>query len=437
MIIYYSEAVELKDNTLIDDGICIWGHFVQYWNTHDIDTSNIVNGKPLHYWKNQISGTVPEGAGQVILGNCINVTVKNQVLSSCSSGIQLGFSSYNYIVNNTVSACSQESIHLNFNSPFNHITDNNVSYNYEGIRIYKDSNGNNITNNSVSSNSYGISIRLTRYNNITYNKINNNGYGIIIEDCSYNYIYHNIIMSSTFDEIGSNYWDNGYPSGGNYWFDYSGLDNFKGSNQDIPGKDGIGDSPYTDIQGGSGAQDNYPLLSQNISLENTTILKQGWNLISIPLIQKEYNLTRVLGSIESCYDAVRFYDNSDPTDPWKQTHTDKPFGNDLKELNEKMGFWIHVTRLGDTIFLYNGTTPTTSQQVQLHKGWNLVGYPSLTSYNRTDGLNNTLFGTHINKIMWYNATTQTWHSMSETHYFRKGVGYWIHTTEDIVWNVPL
>jgi hypothetical protein len=40
-----------------------------------------------------------------------------------------------------------------------------------------------------------------------------------------------------------NYWDDGYPSGGNYWSDYTGEDLFSGPNQSIPGSDGIGDIP--------------------------------------------------------------------------------------------------------------------------------------------------------------------------------------------------
>jgi len=35
------------------------------------------------------------------------------------------------------------------------------------------------------------------------------------------------------DDGTGNVWDNGYPSGGNYWSDYSGLDVMGGENQDI------------------------------------------------------------------------------------------------------------------------------------------------------------------------------------------------------------
>jgi len=38
-------------------------------------------------------------------------------------------------------------------------------------------------------------------------------------------------------------WDNGYPSGGNYWSDYAGIDLYHGPDQYLPGCDGIGDTP--------------------------------------------------------------------------------------------------------------------------------------------------------------------------------------------------
>jgi hypothetical protein len=48
------------------------------------------------------------------------------------------------------------------------------------------------------------------------------------------------------------FWDNGYPSGGNYWSSYVGEDLFSGPAQDIAGSDGIGDTPW--------GEDHYPLM---------------------------------------------------------------------------------------------------------------------------------------------------------------------------------
>jgi hypothetical protein len=175
----------------------------------------------------------------------------------------------------------------------------------------------------------------------------------------------------------------------------------------------------------------------SITFENYTILKQGWNLISIPLIQQDQNLQKVLEMIDGYYDAVQWYDNTDSNDPWKHHKVSKSFGNDLFELNETMGFWIHITNPQDTIFLYNGTQPTENQTITLDKGWNLVGYPSLTNHNRTIGLNNLEFGLDVDACQWYDAITKTWYDMDSEDDFVLGKGYWVHSKVDKLWEVPL
>jgi len=72
-------------------------------------------------------------------------------------------------------------------------------------------------------------------------------------------VFHNNFMNNmiqAFDQSGLNTWDNGYPSGGNFWSDYTAVDNCSGPQQNIcPSPDGIGDTPYVFNYN----QDNYPL----------------------------------------------------------------------------------------------------------------------------------------------------------------------------------
>ena len=87
-----------------------------------------------------------------------------------------------------------------------------------------------------------------------------NDCGIWLSDSSNNSIYHNNFINnayhfSTYGYV--NVWDDGYPSGGNYWSYYYSIDVKSGPNQDLPGSDGIGDKPYS-ITGGKN-QDKYPL----------------------------------------------------------------------------------------------------------------------------------------------------------------------------------
>jgi hypothetical protein len=81
-------------------------------------------------------------------------------------------------------------------------------------------------------------------------------------------IYHNNFhyagTLSAVVQIGSNAtWDDGYPSGGNYWSDYNGTDSYKGPYQNETGSDGIGDTAYV-IDANN--LDNYPLMSPWISI---------------------------------------------------------------------------------------------------------------------------------------------------------------------------
>lgn len=136
---------------------------------------------------------------------------------------------------------------------------------YSGVCTY--ANNTTISNNIVKSNGYhGITVRNSSSNNIISNNIilDNEQNGINLQDSSSNnIIYHNNLINNTqngYDE-NTNTWDNGYPSGGNYWSDYTGDDLYSGPNQNIPGRDGIGDTPYN-ILGGDN-QDMYPCMEPN------------------------------------------------------------------------------------------------------------------------------------------------------------------------------
>lgn len=69
-------------------------------------------------------------------------------------------------------------------------------------------------------------------NNIVGNNITeNNQYGIRLAESSSNSIYHNNFISNAEQVLSStstNVWDDGYPSGGNYWSDYNGTDLLSG-----------------------------------------------------------------------------------------------------------------------------------------------------------------------------------------------------------------
>ncbi|MCK4444680.1 MAG: right-handed parallel beta-helix repeat-containing protein [Thermoplasmata archaeon] len=305
-----SKSSVVSNNTMFMNGIGLWGYVVQDWNTHTIDTSNIVNGRPVIYWKNIVGGIVPENVSQVILANCTDVTVENQNVSYASAGVSLGFSdrivvannsaSYpgwgillqyttnstvknnsfsgknflgirlwgsedNAVVNNTLASEERggAGTFIQMYSKNNSILYNEISdYSY-GVML--DSTSHNIFENNTVSNSWtGVYAAYSEYNVLANNTISDNFRGLLFSsDTANNRIYHNKILYNTIqaEDMESNIWDNGYPSGGNHWSDYNGQDQCSGPSQDIcPDPDGIGDTQY-DIDLDS--MDHYPLVNQS------------------------------------------------------------------------------------------------------------------------------------------------------------------------------
>ncbi|MFQ6059966.1 MAG: TIGR03790 family protein [Thermoplasmata archaeon] len=116
---------------------------------------------------------------------------------------------------------------------------------------------------------------------------------------------------------------------------------------------------------------------RQIRISDGIRLRKGWNLISLPLQPFSTDTLEVLKRIEGEYDIVRYYDAWDSSDPWKMFSTSKPEGiSDLRAINNEIGVWIHL--LNETILPVEGSLQA-SVEINLHSGWNLIGYPSLTT----------------------------------------------------------
>jgi parallel beta-helix repeat protein len=177
-----------------------------------------------------------------------NNVVSGSNITANENGIRLSGSSNNIFGNNI--ANNLYGIWFYGYSSLNSIFGNTITNNHLGF-YFRDSSNNSIFGNNIANSVYGIWLDYSSYNSISGNNITANDlYGIWIYYSSRNIIYHNNfvnnrVQADIHDPYPMNVWDDGYPSGGNYWSDYTGVDEKSGPNQDQQRSDGIGDTPYT------------------------------------------------------------------------------------------------------------------------------------------------------------------------------------------------
>jgi parallel beta-helix repeat protein len=411
---------------------------------HTIDNNSICNNEyGIKFTGSSLFNTITnnnisENINYGILFDATGYNIVNgNLIYNNSNGIYFRATGYNDISGNQIISNQNSGIYFD-GGGFTTFSNNTILHNDNGIFILPKATTNDFISNNISNNNIGVNIDGCQNENVFFhnNITSNNNYGGKLVSSSNTSIYHNYFIQNGIqasdDSNGQNQWNKSYPDGGNYWSDYTGKDLYYGPNQDIPGNDAIGDTNYS-IDADS--IDHYPLME---GIGEHIFLYNGWNLISIPYIQSDTNLSSVLFPILGSYNAVQHYELTDINDQWKHNHVLKPFElNDLEHLNHTIGFWIDITDTPGIVSEYPGFLPTSNQTILLHPGWNMVGYPSLTSHNRTIGLNNLTFDTHIDCIQWYDAATKTWHFMDQDDSFVPGRGYWVHSKVDAEWEVPL
>jgi parallel beta-helix repeat protein len=248
--------------------------------------------------------TIVNNRGSVQLYGSSNNTIKNNQLTRADTGLSLAGSHNNNIVYNNLSGNNCGLLILGTGSN-NSIVENVIANNSRfGILLegtgtldefyYANSTrivGNTIVGSSssgielrsaynttiignyLSSNSIGINLYgdLSRDCHIIGNTLTNNAMGIRIAAQYLNSFYHNNFINNTqhvtFSRDWKEVWDSGYPSGGNYWSGYDGVDNCSGLTQTETGKDGIGDVA---VILNSVNADNYPLMAPFTSFDAGT-----------------------------------------------------------------------------------------------------------------------------------------------------------------------
>jgi len=155
---------------------------------------------------------------------------------------------------------------------------------------------------------------------------------------------------------------------------------------------------------------------KNEKMNYTLHLKQGWNLIGLPIIPESTKLEEILKPIEGKYTDVFTYDNK-----WnyKSKYMNKWFG-DLAQMEVGRGYWIKVDE--DVNLTLDGYE-VKNFSLSLNQGWNLISIPSVESMEINKIDNYTDIFTYEDKWIYRSRYMNKWFgSLNETE---GGKGYWI------------
>ncbi len=568
----------LAGNAFHSEGIVIEGDSIPHFTTHTIPTDNLVNGRPIRYFKDCAGlDIMGNPIGQLVVANCTGVAVSGVHIDDTSVGIQMAFvndvaivdtnvsestfgiqfvyssdltlesndvwnhgigilvwySSHAIIANNSVKTDRPESFQWGqgvypFRSSHIVISGNEISRSGEAIYVQRSGNVTILHNELHWNGGEGVRSWVSENVTVERNNISNNGLGIRLFYSDRYRIFHNNIVNNAIqarDDEADNLWDDDYPSGGNYWSDYTGVDNCSGPNQDVcPDPDGIGDTPYV-IDADS--QDRYPLMypigtvfprpprildavlsgesAENVTVrwtlspddesglrsivrydvyrgethdsmglgynliaalpngtaefvdplvgegdsldyfyrlcavdkDNTTAcaenqagkftceLEKGKNLISIPLIQSNESIERVLQTLS--FDGAWTYDSL--SRKWK-SYSEFKTHSTLSQVSHIFGIWLNVTEASNLTVA--GIVPAQTT-IQLYEGWNLISFPSI---NATCTVADLKAETGVTRVEGYDpAPPYFLRVLGDAEVLQAGMGYWVRVRADTVWTV--
>jgi len=249
--IQYSTGNTLRE-TMMNNNTCgfsLLGNDLLHF-TNDVDESNTVKNKPIYYWVDTHNSSVPVDAACVVLVECTNITVQNVNLSICNwQGVAIAYSRNITVADSYIANNDEYAIWLR-NSSECYIARNYLK-GFIGLQLDYSSNNTFFGNTLTAGGNWG-SVNFLQSSNNTFHHNN----------FTDNYRHYLI------DGFSVNNWDDGYPSGGNYWDNYqdrypSARDENSGPYQNVTGSDAIWDTPYTLD---SNNIDNYPIVPEFSSL---------------------------------------------------------------------------------------------------------------------------------------------------------------------------
>jgi hypothetical protein len=166
-------------------------------------------------------------------------------------------------------------------------------------------------------------------------------------------------------------------------------------------------------------------------------LHSGWNLISLPVINSSFtakSFTEAIKFSRSENLEVQFIVTCDLTGNYKQYIVGFSEDSDDFEIKPDYGYYIYLNN--ETTFSIYGTAPG-QRNVDLKKGWNLIGWTSLNTTNASTLVH--LSGNNIKYITMRNETTGEYQtyiaglSREEDNFLiEPGRGYFVYAERDFI-----
>jgi parallel beta-helix repeat protein len=218
--------------------------------TPKVYNESVVINKPLTLLGEMGSAPIFRGGGSgiavTLLSNASGSTIAGIIVTNWDQGILINGASNCKIYDNTMSLMVSNAITIQGSSANNKIYSNIFQDNAVAINLFASSATATIYKNIITSSNVGLSLQ-SNGNTVYGNTFSDNNAGIDVSNSHDNIIYHNNFDNKIQNAIiGTlyNVWDNGYPSGGNYWSSHSGVDVKSGPYQNESGCDGIVDKQY-------------------------------------------------------------------------------------------------------------------------------------------------------------------------------------------------
>jgi parallel beta-helix repeat protein len=240
--LHFSSGNVFSDNNVTAnrmDGIDLLDYSSGNFLSGDSLTANGYDGVYLDY-----------SSGNILSGNSLRANGVGTFIGYSSSG--------NVFSGNNVTESSYYGIWLYSSCDNNSLLGNNIKTNGEyGIEIESSCDNNTLSGNNVTANTYaGIDLYFSSGNFVSGNNVAANGYGIVLNSAPDNRIFHNNFLNNTQQTYlfnSTDTWDDGYPSGGNYWSNY--LTKYPNAVEND--SSGIWNAPYViDVNN----TDRYPLM---------------------------------------------------------------------------------------------------------------------------------------------------------------------------------